>query len=83
MKKELNNNIGNAIATNKQPQELSIAEMIEFAKLKTKLFQGRMFVEFSSEELKSPEFKRYDELMKKKMAHLDFFDKVNNAVVCN
>lgn len=81
--KKTNNQIGNAVFTGKVPQQLSVEELIEFAKLKKLLFTGNPFESFSKEQENSPEFKRYDELLTKKLAHLDFFDKVKTAKICN
>lgn len=49
---------------------LTPTEYREFSQLKTKLFKGNMFVEFSTEETQTPEFKRYEELLQKKMNYL-------------
>jgi hypothetical protein len=61
------------------PQELSLSELIELSKLKTKLFQGEMFVEFTPEVLESDTFKRYDELIKKKQKFLAYYDKLKTC----
>lgn len=49
---------------------LTVEEFFEFKKLGKKLFKGNSFVVFSDEERNSPEFKRYDELMLKKLKSL-------------
>jgi len=49
---------------------LTTSEFFEYQRLKQKIFKGDMFVSFSDKELASPEHKRYDELLKKKMCYL-------------
>ena len=54
------------------PKYLTSKERIELDKLKRELFKGDTFVVFSKEELESKEYKRYDELIKKKLAFLAY-----------
>jgi len=54
------------------PQPLTKEEKAEFEKLKKDLFIGFMFVVFDNKILESPEYKRYDELLHKKMQYLAY-----------
>lgn len=45
-------------------------EILELNILNTKLFKGDLFKVFTAEEENSEDFKRQDELMRKKMAYL-------------
>ncbi len=54
------------------PKYLTGKERIELDKLKRELFKGDSFVVFSKEELESKEYKRYDTLIKKKLAYLEY-----------
>ena len=49
---------------------LTHQEILELNILNTKLFKGELFKEFTAEEENSEDFKRQDELMRKKMAYL-------------
>jgi hypothetical protein len=49
---------------------LTLDEILELNILNTKLFKGNLFKEFTTEEENSNDFKRQDELMRKKMAYL-------------
>lgn len=55
-------------------ERLNAAEIKEFIQLKNKLFDGSSFMVFDEATLNSPEFKRYDELMRKKLAHLKYLE---------
>lgn len=54
------------------PRELSISEKLEMSRLKRHLFKGETFVEFSEEEMESPEMVRYLELLKIKQMRLSW-----------
>lgn len=49
---------------------LTIPEIKEYIELKTKLFKGNSFVVFDDNTLASADFKRYDELFRKKLLHI-------------
>jgi hypothetical protein len=53
----------------KQPQPLTIAEYREFNKLKLDLFCGSSFMIFDDKTLASKKFKRYEELLTKRMKY--------------
>ena len=54
------------------PQQLTVDEMVEFVLLKKLLFRSDKLVAFTDEQTNTEQFKRYDELLKKKMAHLEY-----------
>ena len=62
------------------PQQLSPKEQIELNQLKRKLFGDDKFVVFDIGTLMSEDYKRYDELLRKKMAYLNYIDRL---VRCN
>jgi hypothetical protein len=49
---------------------LTLSEHKEFTALKEQLFKGDMFVEFPESVTNTIEFKRYEELLQKKMNYL-------------
>jgi hypothetical protein len=51
-------------------QPFTPEEALEYQCLKSFLFNGNMFVVFTPEEENSKEYKRYDELNKKKLTYL-------------
>jgi hypothetical protein len=50
--------------------DLTAYEQAEFNQLKDRFFGTDKFVALTAEQENSPEFKRYDELLKKKMKYL-------------
>ena len=52
-----------------EAKQLTSAEILESSILNTKLFKGDLFKVFTAEEENSEDFKRQDELMRKKMAY--------------
>ena len=53
-----------------EAKQLTSAEILELNILNTKLFKGDLFKMFTTEEENSEDFKRQDELVRKKMAYL-------------
>lgn len=54
------------------PQPLTEQEEQEINALSKKIFQGSMFLVVSDEDRNSPDIKRYDELVQKKMAYMKY-----------
>lgn len=62
-------------------QPLNAAEIKEFIQLKRKLFGNTSFMIFDDETINSPEFKRYNELMKKKLAYNKYLHEKFGSVI--
>ena len=68
---------------NKLPDPLTKEEEVELKELSRKIFGKSIFVTIEKEDREKPEYKRYEEIIKKKMAFLAAKNKVRAQMMWN